>query len=141
MHGKTSSSNVNQYLSGVYYIPSQHSEVSPWYNLSNRLGRLRKVLATPHVDSGQAIIGVGDCASIPIGDKSIDYIFTDPPFGENIYYADLNFLVEAWHGVMTATANEAIVDRAKKKGLNEYQELMKRCFKEYHRVLKPGRSG
>ena len=25
MHGKTTSSNVNQYLSGVYYVPSQHS--------------------------------------------------------------------------------------------------------------------
>ena len=30
---------------------------------------------------------------------SVDYVFTDPPFGENIYYADLNFLVESWHRV------------------------------------------
>jgi len=39
MHGRTESSNVNQYLSGVFYVPSQTSEVSPWYNLSNRLDR------------------------------------------------------------------------------------------------------
>ena len=35
------------------------------------------------------------------GCVSVDYIFTDPPFGENIYYADLNILVESWHGVRT----------------------------------------
>ena len=69
----------------------------------------------------------------------MDYIFTDPPFGENIYYADLNFLVESWHGVLTNAEPEAIIDRFKKKGLPEYQHLMQRCFEEYCRVLKPGR--
>ena len=69
----------------------------------------------------------------------MDYVFTDPPFGENIYYADLNFLVESWHRVLTNAAPEAIVDRFKKKGLPEYQRLMQRCFEEYRRVLKPGR--
>jgi len=72
-------------------------------------------------------------------DNSIDYVFTDPPFGENIFYADLNFLVESWHRVMTDAKPEAIVDRFKEKGLPEYQHLMQRCFAEYYRVLKPGR--
>ena len=52
-----------------------------------------------------------------IAGDSIDYIFTDPPFGENIYYADLNFLVEAWHRVFTDAEPEAIVDRAKEKDI------------------------
>ena len=78
-------------------------------------------------------------APLDIPDNSVDYVFTDPPFGENTYYADLNFLVESWHGVLTNAAPEAIVDRFKKKGLPEYQRLMQRCFEEYQRVLKPGR--
>jgi hypothetical protein len=69
----------------------------------------------------------------------VDYIFTDPPFGENIYYSDLNFLVESWHGVKTDPNPEAIVDRVRQKGIPEYQHLMYRCFAEYYRVLKPGR--
>jgi 16S rRNA G966 N2-methylase RsmD len=138
-------SQVNRALNGVYYIASQHAEVSPWYILhdaerrTTKLGRLGKAFSPMPAVASSAMVQAGDCASIPIPDKSVDYIFTDPPFGENIYYADLNFLVEAWHGVMTATANEAIVDQAKKKGVHEYQELMRRCFEEYHRVLKPGR--
>jgi hypothetical protein len=66
-------------------------------------------------------------------------VFTDPPFGENKYYADLNFVVESWHGVLTDADPEAIVDKIKNKGLFDYQSLMHRCFAEYHRVLKPGK--
>ena len=66
-------------------------------------------------------------------------MFTDPPFGENIYYADLNYLVESWHRVRTASEPEAIIDQAKGKKIADYQRLMQRCFTEYCRVLKPGR--
>jgi hypothetical protein len=140
MHGRTTSSNVNQYLSGVYYVPSQHSEVSPWYNLWNRLDRLKNhAFSKPYAYSGNATVTTEDCSSLSLPDDSIDYIFTDPPFGENIYYADLNFLVESWHRVLTDAEPEAIVDKAKDKTLTHYQHLMQRCFEKYYRVLKPGR--
>ena len=138
-------SQVNRALNGVYYVASQHAEVSPWYILhdaerrTTKLGRLEEAFSPMPASQSSAMLQTGDCASIPIAGDCVDYIFTDPPFGENIYYADLNFLVEAWHGVVTAPESEAIVDRAKKKGIHEYQELMRRCFEEYHRVLKPGR--
>ena len=48
-----------------------------------------------------AIVSTGDCSGIALPDNSIDYVFTDPPFGENIYYADLNYLVESWHRILT----------------------------------------
>ena len=85
------------------------------------------------------MVTAGSAASLRLPDSSIDYVFTDPPFGENIYYADLNFLVESWHRVITSAVPEAIVDNFKAKGLPEYQNLMQRCFQEYCRVLKPGR--
>ena len=140
MHGKTTSSNVNQYLSGVYYVPSQHSEVSPWYNLQHRLHRLRNNAFVVHPAArNQAIITTSPAQSLSLPENCIDYIFTDPPFGENIYYADLNFLVESWHRVRTDPGPEAIVDRAKRKSLADYQELMRRCLAEFYRVLNPGR--
>lgn len=132
-------SQVNQYLTGVYYVASQHAEVSPWYILGGKLSRLDSAFSRVIATSGAAAITTGTCASLPIPDDSVDYIFTDPPFGENIYYADLNYLVESWHRVRTNAEPEAIIDRAKKKGLHQYQELMRECFAEYCRVLKPGR--
>lgn len=138
--GRLGGSQVNNYMPGIYYIASIFAESSPWYILNRKLKRLTRAfqnLPTQH-DAG-CVITASTTASLGIPDCTIDYIFTDPPFGENIYYADLNFLVESWHKVLTNAIPEAIVDRFKKKGLLEYQHLMQRCFEEYRRVLKPGR--
>jgi len=138
-YAPTHFSQVNQYLNGVYYVGSQIVDVSPWYILDGKLKRLSKAFCPLPAAYANAALSSGDCASIPIPDDSIDYLFTDPPFGENIYYADLNFLVESWHRILTDAGSEAIVDPAKKKSTVDYQDLMRRCFEEYHRVLKPGR--
>jgi len=135
----TGFSQVSQYMKGIYYVPSQHSELSPWYILGGKLQRLIKVFGQFKVGASGAAINTGTAAHLPLADGSIDYIFTDPPFGENIYYADLNFLVEAWHGVTTDAKPEAIIDKFKHKALPDYQRLMQQCFAEYNRVLKPGR--
>ena len=132
-------SQSNQVLSGVYYIPSQIAEISPWYRLDTKTSQVRKTLASVPLCADATIVSTGDCSAISVVGNSIDYVFTDPPFGENIYYADLNFLLESWHQVLTNAVPEAIVDRFKNKKLPEYQRLMQRCFEEYHRVLKPGR--
>ena len=138
-YGPTHFSQVNRQLSGVYYVGSQIAEVSPRYILDGKLDRLPKAFATAPLEPGAAAISTGDCGQTTLPDDSIDYVFTDPPFGENIYYADLNFLVESWHRVLTASRPEAIIDRAKNKTITDYQRLMQRCFAEYCRVLKPGR--
>ncbi|MBK7032429.1 MAG: DNA methylase [Ignavibacteria bacterium] len=135
----TGYSQVNQYLTGVYYVASQHAECSPKYVLGGKLERLTKIFEELRAETGNAIISTGTAANLSLPDKCIDYIFTDPPFGENIFYADLNLLVESWHKIKTSAGMEAVVDAAKGKGLPEYQHLMQRCFEEYHRVLKPGR--
>jgi len=135
----TGYSQVNQYISGVYYIPSQHAECTPWYILEGKLDRLVKAFSAARMHDGRAVVTTGTAAKLGISDASIDYIFTDPPFGENISYADLNFLVEAWHGVRTQTDTEAIVDEPKGKDIFDYERLMRDCFVEYYRVLKPGR--
>ena len=132
-------SHANNYMTGVYYVPSSISETSPWYVLDGKIERLSKVFQSHYAQSASVITGTGSTAKLQLTDGSIDYIFTDPPFGENIFYADLNFLVESWYGVISNASAEAIVDKVKKKGLSEYQELMRRCFAEYYRVLKPGR--
>ena len=135
----TGFSQVSQYMKGIYYVPSQHSELSPWYILDGKSSRLGKVFQSHYTRPSGVITGTGSTATLQMPEHSIDYIFTDPPFGENIYYSDLNFLVESWYGVLSNANAEAIVDKAKKKGLPEYQGLMRRCFSEYYRVLKPGR--
>ncbi len=138
-HGRPGGSQVNRQLSGVYYVSSQIAEVSPWYNLGGKLKRLSKAFGRRYSQVGKATISSGDCSNTGLPADSVDYVFTDPPFGENIHYADLNYVVESWHGVFTASAPESIIDQAKGKTLADYKRLMQDGFAEYRRVLKPGR--
>jgi DNA modification methylase len=68
--------------------------------------------------------------------KSVDYVFTDPPFGGNINYSEMNFLWESWLQVYTDNKEEAIINKVQKKGFEEYQELLTAAFLEVRRVLK-----
>lgn len=69
-------------------------------------------------------------------DKSVDYVFVDPPFGGNINYSEVNFLWESWLKVFTQTEEEAIINNVQGKGTNEYRDLLSHAFKEINRVLK-----
>jgi len=135
----TGFSQVSQYMKGIYYVPSQHAEVSPWYVLEGKAKRIVTTFRKLGTRRGVACTTTGSAAAVIAPSNSIDYIFTDPPFGENIFYADLNYLVESWHRVFTDSKPEAIVDRKKDKDLVGYEMLMQQCLLEYCRVLKPGR--
>ena len=137
--GKIGGSQVGLDMPGVFYVPSIISEVSPWAQFEGKLDRLGKTFVTYETRTEFAAVSTGSATATMLPDSSVDYIFTDPPFGENIYYSDLNFLVESWHEVTTDTKPEAIIDRVKRKGVSEYQHLIQKCFNEYYRVLKPGR--
>ncbi len=131
-------SQVNQYLSGVFYISSQLVDVSPWYILEGKFQRLVKVFeALPKYGNVLSSLNSGVTTTIPT--NAVDYIFTDPPFGENLQYSELNWLIEEFLRVRPSVDSEAVINQAQKKGVAEYQELMARCFAENYRVLKPGR--
>jgi DNA modification methylase/rubredoxin len=132
-------SQVNQYLSGVYYVASQIVECSPDYLLRGKIDRLCSTFSNQIAPRSDCAVSTGDAASIPIPSCSIDYIFIDPPFGHNLAYAELNFLIEAFLRVFTSKKKEAIISPIQKKELGDYHSLMSACFQEYYRVLKPGR--
>lgn len=72
-------------------------------------------------------------------ENSIDYIFVDPPFGENIMYSELNYISESWLKVKTNNKKEAIQNNSQQKGIFEYQGLMTEAFKNFYSYLKPGK--
>lgn len=129
-------SQVNRYLKGTLYIAPFISEVGPKYALTGKIKAMQRVDVGKRGDSS---VFAGSATCIPAPPESIDYIFTDPPFGSNISYSDLNFIWESWLGVITNNQQEAIVSDAQRKGLVDYQDLMATAFQDYFRLLKPGR--
>jgi hypothetical protein len=66
-------------------------------------------------------------------------VFIDPPFGDNLPYAELNFLWEAWLRVFTNSSQDTVVSRKQQKDLTVYTNMMTACLREVYRILKPGR--
>jgi len=78
--------------------------------------------------------------SIPLPDNSVDYVFTDPPFGSNLFYADMALFQEGWLGMFTDHTLEAVIDRGtrKKRDGSRYEQLLTAALKECNRILRPG---
>lgn len=132
----------NRAITGVYYVSSMPAEANVASLVRGTAKKLVKLANTAwsSFQPENAIVSTGSAtrlASIP--NDSIDYVFTDPPFGSNIFYADLNIAFESWLGVYSNPSSEAIIDPFKAKELVEYRNLMRQSFAEYFRVLKPGR--
>ena len=122
-------------LSGTMYIGSQVSEANVFTAYYNKINRLIEAV---NMLSNRNTLSITSAENSQLSDNSIDYIFTDPPFGANIDYSELNFIQEAWLKVKTNNKEEAIENDSQHKGLFEYQNIMQKCFAEYYRVLKPG---
>ncbi len=74
-----------------------------------------------------------------IGDESIDYIYTDPPYGSKIPYLDLSVMWNAWLDLDVTEQDrkeEAIEGGSLNKTKDEYSELLANSIKEMYRVLK-----
>lgn len=125
-------------LSGTLYISSIVSESSPDVAYKGKIKRFSAALSH-NKGKTTAITSLNSATSCAFKNNTIDYIFTDPPFGGNLNYSELSFLWEAWLKVITNQKTEAIMNSVQGKGLLEYQALMTQCFIEYFRVLKPGR--
>lgn len=54
-------------------------------------------------------------------------------------YSELSFIWEAWLQIFTNTSHEAIENKTQKKDLEIYRCLIRKCFIEAYRLLKPGR--
>lgn len=101
---------------------------------------------------------LGSAAALPFPDRHFDAVVVDPPYADNVPYADLSdfFYVwlrrtvgdlypEAFGTSLVPKDEEAVVNPARfgggKKGEQiaqaHYQRLMQKSFAEIHRVLKP----
>ncbi|MCI0726506.1 MAG: site-specific DNA-methyltransferase [Chloroflexi bacterium] len=88
----------------------------------------------------KVIISTQSSTNIEVPQNSIDYIFTDPPYGDKFPYGELNFIWEAWMGFRPQWhEQEIIVNPVQGKTENDWASLMKKVVQECFRVLKPGR--
>ena len=124
--------------SGTLYVPSLQIEKIPFSVMKRKLKSFTDAnLETSKRKSLVTLQSHQDLRNIK--DNSIDYIFTDPPFGESLQYAELNHYHESWLKVKTALPNDCVMNYVHNKDLFFYKRLMEYSFKEAFRILKPGK--
>jgi len=90
-----------------------------------------------HGSRSQVTVHNVSSEAMPLKTSSVDYVFTDPPFGDYIPYAELNQINELWLRRSTDRTREVIVSPSQSKGVVEYATMMGSVFKEMARTLKP----
>jgi 16S rRNA G966 N2-methylase RsmD len=129
-------------LTGTLYVPQLSIEVNPARVFANKLRQIQRFYAQEDRPAAGVRLLNGPAQALDLADSSIDYCFTDPPFGSNIFYADCAVVWESWLGAVTDQRMEAVVNKSLRprnggKTIRDYAGLMDAAFAEINRVLKP----
>lgn len=123
---------------GVLYVSGLPVEKNLFLGLKRKIKTFYEAFKLIEASRSEVVFRNQSSTNLQEADSSIDYVFTDPPFGDYIPYSELNQLNEAWLGVLTDAHNEVVINDAQGKALDDYQRLMSSVFSELHRVLRHG---
>ena len=133
-------------LTGTLYIPQLIAEGNVFEILRHQIVQISCFYAAhPALGSKDLPVFARRSSATELSwlpSDSIDYVFTDPPFGANLFYGDCNIVWEAWLGKVTDLEQEIVVNRslpsvAGGKTLAEYEKLLSGAFAEIQRILAP----
>ena len=122
--------------SGVLYISKLPVEKNILLGLKRKSAPISEAYKMLENCSGNFFVRNTSSAHMEEKNNTIDYVFTDPPFGDFIPYAEVNQINELWLDNRTNRDDEIIISQSQNKGLNEYKQLLESVFKEICRVLK-----
>ncbi len=129
-------------LSGTLYLSPIFGEINVIENISDRFQKWKNAfMSEAQLINGPntTCITTQSTTDLQLPSNSIDYIFVDPPFGDNLMYSELNFITDAWLKVYENNQNEAIINNSQGKLPEQYKTLMKKSFERMFTALKPNR--
>jgi len=128
-------------LTGTLFIPQLQSEPNVFEVFRHQVTQLARLYDV--LPEGQVDVHKGSATDLSwLQDGSVDYVFTDPPFGNNIHYADCNIVWEAWLGELTDNDAEIVTNKSRRvedggKTVDDYRRLLTNAFSEARRVVAP----
>ena len=122
---------------GVLYFSGLPVEKNLIRGLRRKRATIARAFEVIHRCQGHVDVYQKSSCHTHLPNRSVDYVFTDPPFGANIPFSEVSFLNEAWLGSFTDRTEEAIVSKSQGKTLADYQGILSAAFRELRRILKP----
>lgn len=123
-----------------FWTPKIHTERNIFHCMNLRYKAILKgKKELQGINPTLATLSTSDSSNLSsLPDNSIDYIFTDPPYGESIAYLALSHFWNSWLPNTVNYDEEIIIDPYRKKGYEDYAQRTKDAYAEFYRVLKNG---
>ncbi|MBI4722699.1 MAG: hypothetical protein HY769_06865 [Candidatus Stahlbacteria bacterium] len=139
-----------------YWVPPIRFEVNAWNGFCNRIekiinGKTDSNNQIEYYKEAKKFNDLNDGANIflkthnaleltqIIPKNSVDYVFTDPPYGGAIQYFELSTLWASWLKMDLNYNDEITINKNQDKDFEYYHKMLRASFKEIYQVLKPGK--
>lgn len=137
--------NVRPLSVNNYWIPDDFIEENVIWRFLDRLENIKIAKATIQKRKLQKSTGTSkntlfNKSSLQLEDlenESIDYVITDPPYGDAIQYSELSYIWNCWLQKEYKIEDEVIINPVQNKGVKEFHSQIKQFIESTKRVLKP----
>jgi len=139
-----------------YWVPKEHMEQNVWNDFKRQFNLVKKGKMQSNTEvkdfkeastfddlqngKGNILILNQSALNIPLPPNSVDYVFTDPPYGDSIPYLELHYMWSSWLKFKVNFDDEVIISDSpvrRDKNFEIYHKMLSKAFREIHRVLKP----
>lgn len=142
---KLKSENVRPLSVNNYWVPDDHIEENVIWRYLDRLSNIirakEQVIKRAKKKNLNELYEIRNKSSIfleDIPDNTVDYVITDPPYGETIQYSELSYVWNCWLGKDFDIKNEVIINPVQNKGVSSFQSQIADFVRNTYRVLKDG---
>jgi len=141
-----------------FWIPEKRFELNVWNCFENRYkkilrGKKESNELIKHFKEAKSFEELKDKSNIFIKtfntielekilpSNSVDYIFTDPPYGDAIPYLELDYMWSSWMKFNPNFDDEIVISNSpvRNKTLEIYDRMLKAAFNQIFRILKTGK--
>jgi len=146
---KASRGNSGIFAVYRYWIPSEPVELNVWDEFEQKFRWLCKAKEETNLEiadfyEGNCEIIKGSAAELTahVPESTVDYVFTDPPYGSHIAYLDLSVMWTSWLQLEVTRSDrkaEIIEGGDLGKSKSEYEDLLSQSIDQIYRVLKADR--
>lgn len=154
-----STPEVGSWATRGYWVPLEFFEINAWNCFENRFVKIYR----GKMESNELIQNVKEAKNFDelkddknlliktynalelisiVPDESIDYVFTDPPYGDSVPYLELDYMWSSWMKFDVNFDDEIIISDSpirREKNFDMYQKMLRNAFRQIYRVLKKGR--
>jgi len=124
-----------------YWVPDDYIEENVWFRFEDRFKILLKTKEEiVNMISSKNSIGKFTLNKIAAEDinlpNEVDYIFTDPPYGDAIQYSELSYMWNSWINEEVDINKEVIINPKQNKGKEEFKHLFELSITNISKQLK-----